>query len=92
MYDNLRVMEYMEFYGSMYGMRRSDIQAATERLLELVNLQDNTGDGFVLAFHQIGIVLLIGAYDEVFDGHADHVRSSQLGVCRETVEPEEFVV
>ena len=39
-YDNLRVMEYMEFYGSMYGMRRSDIQAASERLLELVNLQD----------------------------------------------------
>lgn len=39
-YDNLKVMEYMEFYGSMYGMRKADVVDASERLLELVNLQD----------------------------------------------------
>lgn len=39
-YDNLKVMEYMEFYGSMYGMRKVDVVDASERLLELVNLQD----------------------------------------------------
>ena len=39
-YDNLKVMEYMDFYGSMYGMRKADVVDASERLLELVNLQD----------------------------------------------------
>ena len=39
-YDNLKVMEYMAFYGSMYGMRKADVVDASERLLELVNLQD----------------------------------------------------
>ena len=39
-YYNLKVMEYMEFYGSMYGMRKADVVDASERLLELVNLQD----------------------------------------------------
>lgn len=39
-YDNLKVMEYMEFYGSMYGMRKADVVDSSERLLELVNLQD----------------------------------------------------
>lgn len=39
-YDNLKVMEYMEFYGSMYGMRKADVVDVSERLLELVNLQD----------------------------------------------------
>lgn len=39
-YDNLKVMEYMAFYGSMYGMRKADVIDASERLLELVNLQD----------------------------------------------------
>ena len=39
-YDNLKVMEYMEFYGSMYGMRKADVVDASELLLELVNLQD----------------------------------------------------
>ena len=39
-YDNLKVMEYMGFYGSMYGMRKADVVDASERLLELVNLQD----------------------------------------------------
>ena len=80
----------------VYVRKRYDLRVGTtsdgDALLVLVNLQDNPGDGFVLAFHQIGIVLLVGAYDEVFDGHADHVRSRQLGVCRGTVEPEEFVV
>lgn len=39
-YDNLKVMEYMEFYGSMYGMDREEIYEISEGLLELVNLSD----------------------------------------------------
>ena len=39
-YDNLKVKEYMEFYGSMYGMNRKDMASITDGLLELVNLSD----------------------------------------------------
>ena len=39
-YDNLKVMEYMEFFGSMYGMKKEDVDAVSEGLLELVNLAD----------------------------------------------------
>lgn len=39
-YDNLKVYEYMDFYGSMYGMRSRDIAKLTDDLLELVNLSD----------------------------------------------------
>lgn len=39
-YDNLKVMEYMEFYGSMYGMSRKEVDAISEGLLEMVNLSD----------------------------------------------------
>lgn len=39
-YDNLKVMEYMEFYGSMYGMEKHDVDEIAEGLLELVNLSD----------------------------------------------------
>ena len=39
-YDNLKVHEYMDFYGSMYGMRSRDIAKLTDDLLELVNLSD----------------------------------------------------
>jgi len=39
-YDNLKVREYMDFYGSMYGMRSRDIAKLTDDLLELVNLSD----------------------------------------------------
>lgn len=45
-YHNLKVMEYMEFYGSMYGMSYSDIEEISEGLLELVNLSDKK-DAFV---------------------------------------------
>lgn len=45
-YDNLKVMEYMEFYGSMYGMSREDVDEIGEGLLELVNLSDKK-DAFV---------------------------------------------
>lgn len=45
-YDNLKVMEYMEFYGSMYGMERREITDISEGLLELVNLSDKK-DAFV---------------------------------------------
>lgn len=39
-YDNLKVKEYMDFYGSMYGMSHRDIMKLADDLLELVNLQD----------------------------------------------------
>ena len=39
-YDNLKVTEYMEFYGSLNGMSYRDIQSTTNDLLELVNLTD----------------------------------------------------
>lgn len=39
-YDNLKVREYMDFYGSMYGMGHRDIMKLSDDLLELVNLTD----------------------------------------------------
>ena len=39
-YDNLKVIEYMEFYGSMYGMEKKDVDEISEGLLQLVNLSD----------------------------------------------------
>lgn len=39
-YDNLKVREYMDLYGSMYGMYSRDIARLTNDLLELVNLSD----------------------------------------------------
>ena len=39
-YDNLKVREYMDMYGSMYGMYSRDIAKLTDDLLELVNLSD----------------------------------------------------
>lgn len=39
-YDNLKVREYMDFYGSMYGMYSRDIAKLSDDLLELVNLSD----------------------------------------------------
>lgn len=39
-YDNLKVKEYMEFYGSMYGMYTRDIENISDDLLDLVNLRD----------------------------------------------------
>lgn len=45
-YDNLKVMEYMEFYGSMYGMDKEDVDEISVGLLELVNLSDKQ-DTFV---------------------------------------------
>lgn len=39
-YDNLKVKEYMEFYGSMYSMGYKDICRLTDDLLALVNLED----------------------------------------------------
>lgn len=39
-YDNLKVSEYMDFYGSMYRMTSREIAAVADDLLELVNLTD----------------------------------------------------
>ncbi|MDE7183471.1 MAG: ABC transporter ATP-binding protein [Lachnospiraceae bacterium] len=39
-YDNLKVREYMDMYGSMYGMYAREITKLAGDLLELVNLSD----------------------------------------------------
>ena len=39
-YDNLKVTEYMDFYGSLYSMNHNDIVHLTNDLLDLVNLSD----------------------------------------------------
>ncbi len=39
-YDNLKVREYMDLYGSMYRMNSRDIEKIADDLLELVNLSD----------------------------------------------------
>lgn len=39
-YDNLKVREYMDFYGSMYRMNSKEITRIADDLLELVNLSD----------------------------------------------------
>ena len=39
-YDNLKVSEYMDFYGSMYRMGSKEIARISNDLLELVNLSD----------------------------------------------------
>ena len=39
-YDNLKVKEYMDFYGSMYNLSSKEIAEISDDLLELVNLSD----------------------------------------------------
>ena len=39
-YDNLKVREYMDMYGSMYGMYARETAKLADDLLELVNLSD----------------------------------------------------
>ena len=39
-YDNLKVKEYMDMYGSMYSMTSREIAKLSDDLLELVNLTD----------------------------------------------------
>ena len=39
-YDNLKVKEYMDFYGSMYRMNSREVERIADDLLELVNLSD----------------------------------------------------
>lgn len=39
-YDNFKVMEYMEFYGSMYDMDPKTVHSTSLGLLDLVNLSD----------------------------------------------------
>lgn len=39
-YDNLKVKEYMDFYGSMYRMNSKEIEKISDDLLELVGLTD----------------------------------------------------
>lgn len=39
-YDNLKVKEYMDFYGSMYQMSSREIAKISDDLLDLVNLSD----------------------------------------------------
>lgn len=39
-YDNLKVMEYLDFYGSAYGVEYRERRRIAEELLELVDLSD----------------------------------------------------
>ncbi|MBO6166417.1 MAG: ATP-binding cassette domain-containing protein [Eubacterium sp.] len=39
-YDNLKVSEYLEFFGSLYGMSYRDTRNVADGLLDLVNLRD----------------------------------------------------
>lgn len=39
-YENLKVKEYMDFFGSMYGMNSKDVTKISNDLLELVNLSE----------------------------------------------------
>ena len=43
-YDNLKVSEYMEFYGSLYGISYRETKSLTSGLLELVNLSDKLSE------------------------------------------------
>lgn len=43
-YDDLRVTEYLEFYGEAYGCSLQEIRKVTPDLLELVGLSDKQGD------------------------------------------------
>ncbi len=45
-YDNFKVMEYMDFYGSMYGIDRETVRKTSLGLLDLVNLSDKA-DSYV---------------------------------------------
>ena len=45
-YDNFKVMEYMEFYGNMYGLEGESLKKTSMGLLDLVNLTD-TQDAYV---------------------------------------------
>ncbi len=45
-YDNFKVMEYMDFYGSMYGIDGEAVRKTSLGLLDLVNLSDKT-DSYV---------------------------------------------
>lgn len=41
-YDNLKAIEYMEFYASMYGIKGKQARETSLALMELVNLSDKT--------------------------------------------------
>lgn len=45
-YDNLKAIEYMEFYASMYGLVGKDVRNSCLELMELVNLRDKA-DAYV---------------------------------------------
>ncbi len=45
-YDNFKVMEYMDFYGSMYGIDGEAVRKTSLGLLDLVNLSDKA-DSYV---------------------------------------------
>lgn len=45
-YDNLKAIEYMEFYASMYGLVGKEVRNSCLELMELVNLRDKA-DAYV---------------------------------------------
>ena len=59
-------LEYPIDIGKWYDVG-IDSASNGDVLLVWVDLQHNAGDGFVLAFHQISVVLFVGAYGEILD-------------------------
>ena len=41
-YDNLKALEYMEFYASLYGIVGKEARETCLQLMDLVNLSDKT--------------------------------------------------
>ncbi|MDF2952092.1 MAG: transporter [Anaerocolumna sp.] len=41
-YDNLKAIEYMEFFASIYGIEGKEAREISLRLIDLVNLSDHT--------------------------------------------------
>ena len=70
-------LEYPVDVGKRYDVGLCSVTEGDE-LFVLINPLDNAGDGFILAFHLISVVFFVGAYDEIFDRHADHVCPRQL--------------
>lgn len=71
-YDNLKVSEYMDFYGSMYRMTSREITAVSNDLLELVNLSDKKRGlcGYAFPRNEAAAVCGTGTHPQSFPSGA----------------------